>query len=94
MSFKTKLPPIILLLNIEKYNLLLSILNNVNSTTSKKLKDNFLKYSYIIDKDHIEIRLYHKDAAYIIQSLLSNIYTENMANYYEELKNIKKIKGD
>ena len=86
MSFQSKLPPLALILSINKYNTLLFILDNRKDNISLQLKDKYLKYIYLIDKEYLELRLYPQDAI----NINSNI------NYYKEFQKnrLEFIKGD
>ena len=96
MSFQSKLPPLALRLSINKYKTLLFILDNRKDNISLQLKDKYLKYIYLIDKEYLELRLYPQDAIYIVKLLIDAININSNINYYKEFQKnrLEFIKGD
>lgn len=88
MSFQSKLPPIVVQIKINAYNNLIYFLENSSTEASLNIKENLLKYSYPLE-DAIEIRLFPKEASYLIYILISYLSFSNIPNYYKLLKSNK-----
>lgn len=88
MPFQSKLPPIVVLIKIDDYNNLIYFLENNGTEVSLNIKNNLLKYSYF-SEDTIEIRLFPKEASYLIYILISYLNFSDIPNYYGLLKNNK-----
>ncbi len=98
MAYSKRIPPIKLKLNIEEFNKLVDMLNNMTeykdesiSTKSAKLKDKLLRYSVPLTTDDgktiIDIRCYQNeiiDLFYILFYGIRDCITVE-TNYYEVL---------
>lgn len=98
MEKENKVSMVRLIISKEHFNRLVSLTDskdNISETITSSLYDKLMKFSFIKENQNVELRLFPFEASQVILLLLCNVEEiEVKENYFEKLKDIKKLRKE